>query len=105
MLDSKDTIVKLCEGKGEPPLIMVHGRYFLLVPGDDVYSSSGGGGHIYDLIPMSSKFGGAFWAIQITPETPLESLVAQTDFYFSKIKVLDLFSFSYKYLFLIIFFL
>ncbi|KAJ6538456.1 hypothetical protein DFH09DRAFT_1368847 [Mycena vulgaris] len=72
ILDNKDsTIVRLRESAaGEPPLILVHG----------------GDGFIYLFIYMQKNFRTGLWAIQVTNETPRTSFVAQTDFYYRKIK-------------------
>ncbi|KAJ6600965.1 hypothetical protein DFH09DRAFT_969448 [Mycena vulgaris] len=72
ILDNKDsTIVRLRESAaGEPPLILVHG----------------GGGFIYSFLYMQKNFRTGLWAIQVTNETPRTSFVAQTDFYYRKIK-------------------
>ncbi|KAJ7482012.1 hypothetical protein FB451DRAFT_1237794 [Mycena latifolia] len=72
ILDSKDeTIVHLREPvAGEPPLILVHG----------------GGGFIYSFVYMQTHFCTGLWAIQVTSETPRTTFVAQTDFYYRKIK-------------------
>ncbi|KAJ6538443.1 hypothetical protein DFH09DRAFT_1398139 [Mycena vulgaris] len=72
ILDNKDsTIVRLRESAaGEPPLILVHG----------------GDGFIYWFLYMQKNFQTGLWAIQVTDETPRTSFVAQTDFYYRKIK-------------------
>ncbi|KAJ6475669.1 hypothetical protein DFH09DRAFT_446189 [Mycena vulgaris] len=72
ILDNKDsTIVRLRESAaGEPPLILVHG----------------GDGFIYWFLYMQKNFRTGLWAIQVTNETPRTSFVAQTDFYYRKIK-------------------
>ncbi|KAJ7122205.1 hypothetical protein C8R44DRAFT_705178 [Mycena epipterygia] len=72
ILDHKDsTIVRLREpAGGEPPLILIHG----------------GSGLIYSFIYMQTHFRSGLWAIQVTAETPRTSFVAQTDFYYRKIK-------------------
>ncbi|KAF7351307.1 Acetyl-CoA synthetase-like protein [Mycena sanguinolenta] len=72
ILDRKDdTIVRLSEPeKGEPPLILVHG----------------GTGLIYAFAYMQTHFNSGLWAIQVTDETPRNSFVEQTDFYYRKIK-------------------
>ncbi|KAF8893744.1 Alpha/Beta hydrolase protein [Mucidula mucida] len=64
------TIVKLCEGGNEPPLIIIHG----------------GGGTIHAFGPLQERFKSALWAIQVTPDTPLETLMDQADFYYLRIK-------------------
>ncbi|KAJ7758347.1 hypothetical protein B0H16DRAFT_1720950 [Mycena metata] len=72
ILDSKDiTIVRLREpAAGEPPLILIHGA----------------GGLIDSFVYMQTHFRTGLWAIQGTSETPLTSFVAQTNFYYRKIK-------------------
>ena len=69
--DANATVVRFREAAdGQVPLIMLHG----------------GGGTIYDLWLMKGKFTTGFWAIQVTPDTPLHSLAAQSDYYYQKIK-------------------
>lgn len=69
--DPNATVVRFREAPaGQVPLIVLHG----------------GAGMIYDLWLMQQPFESGFWAIQVTPETPLTSLEAQTDFYYKKIK-------------------
>jgi len=69
--DANATVVRFREAAdGQAPLIMLHG----------------GGGTIYDLWIMKGKFVSGFWAIQITPDTPLHSLTAQSDFYYKMIR-------------------
>ncbi|KAG9225434.1 hypothetical protein CCMSSC00406_0002937 [Pleurotus cornucopiae] len=58
---SSQTIVKLRDGSGELPLIVLHG----------------GGGTIHAFGPLKNKFRSALWAIQVTPETPMVTLVGQ----------------------------
>ncbi|KAF7341776.1 Acetyl-CoA synthetase-like protein [Mycena sanguinolenta] len=72
ILDQKDnTIVRLREpAAGESPLILIHG----------------GTGFIYVFVYMQTHFHSGLWAIQVTDETPRTSFVAQTDFYYQKIK-------------------
>ncbi|KAJ7756758.1 Alpha/Beta hydrolase protein [Mycena maculata] len=65
-----ETIVKLVEGGQEPPLIMIHG----------------GGGAVRAFEPLRTQFKTGLWGIQITSETPLQSIPAQANFYFLKIK-------------------
>ncbi|KAJ7128068.1 hypothetical protein C8R46DRAFT_1017532 [Mycena filopes] len=65
------TIVRLCEpASGEPPLILVHG----------------GSGDAYCFRFMQAAFKTGLWAIHVTNETPRTSFIAQTDFYYQKIK-------------------
>ncbi|KAJ6468640.1 hypothetical protein C8R47DRAFT_1151234 [Mycena vitilis] len=72
ILDHKDsTIVPLRDPTaGEPPLILIHG----------------GGGFIYSFVYLQTHMHTGLWAIQVTNETPKTSFVAQTDFYYRKIK-------------------
>ncbi|KAJ6487824.1 hypothetical protein C8R45DRAFT_257544 [Mycena sanguinolenta] len=72
ILDRKDdTIVRLREPEaGEPPLILLHG----------------GTGLIYAFAYMQTHFNSGLWGIQVTDETPRNSFVEQTDFYYRKIK-------------------
>jgi hypothetical protein len=91
ILDCKDdTIVRLRESAvDEPPLILVHGacrRSVYLSPGL-THLVVGGGGFIYSFLYLQTHFRTGLWAIQVTSETPRTSFVAQTDFYFRKIKV------------------
>lgn len=69
--DPDATIVRFRNApEGQVPLIMLHG----------------GGGTISDLWLMKDKFVTGFWAIQVTPDTPLNSLEAQSDFYYQQIR-------------------
>ncbi|KAJ7770524.1 hypothetical protein B0H16DRAFT_1515748 [Mycena metata] len=73
ILDQKDhTVVRLREPSSalEPPLILVHG----------------GSGHVFAFAYMQAHFKTGLWAIQVTEETPRTSFIAQTDFYYRKIK-------------------
>ncbi|KAF9023805.1 hypothetical protein BDZ89DRAFT_1136449 [Hymenopellis radicata] len=65
-----ETIVKLCDGSGELPLIIIHA----------------GGGSIHAFRPLKEKFSSELWAIQVTPDTPLETLMDQAKFYYQRIK-------------------
>ncbi|TFK34940.1 hypothetical protein BDQ12DRAFT_760754, partial [Crucibulum laeve] len=67
---SKDTVVKIKTGSGEPPLIVLH---------------AGIGGRITALAPLQN-FTTAVWAIQMTEQTPKASLNEIADFYYMKIK-------------------
>lgn len=64
-----ETIVKLVDMDGVP-LILLHG----------------GSGNIVAMMPLQERFNSALWAIQTTPETPLDSLENMAAFYFLKIK-------------------
>ncbi|SJL14870.1 uncharacterized protein ARMOST_18345 [Armillaria ostoyae] len=68
--DPRQSLVKLREGSGEPPLIMLHGA----------------GGIYVDYASYADKFRTAVWTLTITPETPLNSLPELASFYFAKIK-------------------
>ncbi|KAJ7770520.1 hypothetical protein B0H16DRAFT_1881524 [Mycena metata] len=72
ILDQKDrTIVRLRDSaSGEFPLILVHG----------------GSGDVYCYRYMQARFKTGLWAIQVTKDTPRTSFIAQTDFYYQKIK-------------------
>lgn len=70
-LSTTSTIVKLRVGKGEPPLIVIHGV----------------AGSVIHFRPFQEKFSSALWAIQVTPDTPLASFQEQAAFYYQKIKV------------------
>ncbi|KAJ7770560.1 hypothetical protein B0H16DRAFT_1715220 [Mycena metata] len=72
ILDQKDrTVVRLRDSaSGEFPLILVHG----------------GAGTVYCYRYMQARFKTGLWAIQVTNETPRTSFIAQTDFYYQKIK-------------------
>ncbi|KAK0454193.1 NRPS-like enzyme [Desarmillaria tabescens] len=65
-----ETIVKLRDGKGESPLIMIHGA----------------GGFIFEYASYAEKFRTSVWSLQITPDTPLGSLHEMAAFYFHQIK-------------------
>ncbi|KAJ6544153.1 hypothetical protein B0H19DRAFT_1267456 [Mycena capillaripes] len=65
-----ETVVKLVNGGDEPPLIMLHG----------------GGGAIRAFEPLKAQFTTGLWGVEITPDTPLQSISAQAHFYFVKIK-------------------
>ncbi|KAK0215362.1 NRPS-like enzyme [Armillaria nabsnona] len=64
------TIVKLHEGQGEPPLIMIPGA----------------GGLAFEYMSYADKFRTAVWTLQVTSETPLNTLEGMAAFYFQKIK-------------------
>ncbi|KAK0200585.1 NRPS-like enzyme [Desarmillaria ectypa] len=69
--DIGQSLVKLREGAGEPPLIMLHGV----------------GGVYIDYAFFADKFRTAVWTMTVTPDTPLTSLREMAAFYFAKIKV------------------
>jgi thioesterase domain-containing protein len=66
---SGQTVVKLVQGEGIP-LILIHGA----------------SGNIVSFIPLQERFNTPLWAIQHTPECPMDSLQAMAAFYFLKIK-------------------
>ncbi len=82
------TIVKLHEGQGEPPLIMVPGRFcrFILSPALSDETTTGAGGLAFEYMSYADKFRTAVWTLQVTSETPLNSLEEMAAFYFQKIK-------------------
>ncbi|KAJ7039843.1 hypothetical protein C8F04DRAFT_280833 [Mycena alexandri] len=64
-------IVRLREPSSkDPPLILVHD----------------GSGDLYALSYMQTHFKTGLWGIQVTDETPRASFIAQTEFYYKKIK-------------------
>lgn len=65
------TVVKLREGTGEIPLILIHGA----------------GGFVFEFASYAEKFRTAVWALQVTPDTPFRSLDEMAAFYFHKVKV------------------
>ncbi|KAK0449007.1 NRPS-like enzyme [Desarmillaria tabescens] len=65
-----ETVVKLRKGKGEPPLIVLHG----------------GGGLAFDFRSYPEKFRTAVWALQVTPDAPMTSLEDLVTFYRRRIK-------------------
>ncbi|KAF9025156.1 NRPS-like enzyme [Hymenopellis radicata] len=67
---SGQTVVKLLEGKGDPPLIMIHGA----------------GGLFFEYASYAEKFRTSVWTLQVTPDTPLTTLDEMAAFYFAKIK-------------------
>ncbi|KAJ6454498.1 Alpha/Beta hydrolase protein [Mycena vitilis] len=66
---SGQTVVVLVEGEGIP-LIVIHGS----------------SGNIGGLFPLQERFTSPLWAIQTTPETPLDSLEEMARFYFQEVK-------------------
>ncbi|SJL14871.1 uncharacterized protein ARMOST_18346 [Armillaria ostoyae] len=68
--DLGQSLVKLREGSGEPPLIMLHGA----------------GGLYFEYVFFADKFRTAVWTMTVTPDTPLTSLREMAAFYFAKIK-------------------
>ncbi|KAF9477477.1 hypothetical protein BDN70DRAFT_994948 [Pholiota conissans] len=66
---SGQTIIKLVESEGVP-LILIHGA----------------SGNIVPFIPLQERFTSALWAIQNTPDCPMDSLQAIATFYVSQIK-------------------
>jgi len=64
------SIVQWNNGGKEPPLIIIHGA----------------GGTIHAYLHFEQEFKTNIWAIQITPETPKNSLYDQARFYFHKVK-------------------
>ncbi|KAK0466589.1 Alpha/Beta hydrolase protein [Armillaria novae-zelandiae] len=64
------TVIKLREGTGKIPLILIHGA----------------GGFMFEFTSYTEKFRMAVWALQVTPETPLRSLDEMAASYFHKVK-------------------
>ncbi|KIK54393.1 polyketide synthase [Collybiopsis luxurians FD-317 M1] len=65
-----ETLIKLIDRPGDTPLIFTHG----------------GGGNLLSFIPLQENFKSALWGVQVTPETPLESIERTAKFYYDKIK-------------------
>ncbi|KAJ3839953.1 putative polyketide synthase [Lentinula raphanica] len=65
-----ETLIKLIDRPGETPLIFTHG----------------GGGNLLTFVPLQEHFKSALWGVQVTPETPLESVERTAKFYYEKIK-------------------
>ncbi|KAK7014389.1 Alpha/Beta hydrolase protein [Favolaschia claudopus] len=65
-----ENIVKLVEGGKEPPLILLHN----------------GGGGVRAFFHFKKVFKTGLWAIQVTPDTPLDSLPTHARYYVQKIK-------------------
>lgn len=88
-LDTTSTIVKLRKGgKGETPLIVIHGVLLSsMLFQTALITSQGVAGSIIHFKPFQENFKSALWAIQITPDTPLTSMQEQAAFYHTKIKV------------------
>ncbi|KAK0184801.1 NRPS-like enzyme [Armillaria mellea] len=68
--DLGQSLIKLREGSGEPPLIMLHGA----------------GGLYFEYVFFADKFRTAVWTMTVTPDTPLTSIREMAAFYFAKIK-------------------
>ncbi|KIK57003.1 hypothetical protein GYMLUDRAFT_247277 [Collybiopsis luxurians FD-317 M1] len=66
------TILQVRKGKGEPPLIVIHGV----------------GGRVDGLVHFQEKFRSALWLVQATPDLPKESLRGIAAFYHHKVKEL-----------------
>ncbi|PBK75297.1 NRPS-like enzyme [Armillaria solidipes] len=67
---SDRNIIKLRDGAGEPPLVVIHGA----------------GGLYFEYASYADKFRTAVWALTIVPGTPLNSLSELASFYFAQIK-------------------
>ncbi|KAJ4493057.1 hypothetical protein C8J55DRAFT_556028 [Lentinula edodes] len=65
-----ETLIKMIDRPGETPLIFTHG----------------GGGNLLTFVPLQEQFTSALWGVQVTPETPLESVERTAKFYYEKIK-------------------
>ncbi|KAK0472170.1 NRPS-like enzyme [Armillaria novae-zelandiae] len=70
LTDQGRSVLKLQDGNGEPPLI--------IIPGAD--------GSSFEYMTYADTFRTAIWTLAITPDTPLTSLHDMASFYFSKIK-------------------
>ncbi|SJK99273.1 uncharacterized protein ARMOST_02564 [Armillaria ostoyae] len=68
--EQSQSVLKLRDGNGEPPLI--------IIPGAD--------GSSFEYATYADTFRTAVWTLAITPDTPLTSLRDMASFYFSKIK-------------------
>ncbi|KIK57192.1 hypothetical protein GYMLUDRAFT_247153 [Collybiopsis luxurians FD-317 M1] len=64
------TILQVRKGKGEPPLIVIHGV----------------GGRVDGMVHFQEKFRSALWLVQATPDLPKESLRGDALFYYHKVK-------------------
>ncbi|KAK0218397.1 NRPS-like enzyme [Armillaria nabsnona] len=67
---SDRNIIKLRDGAGEPPLVVIYGA----------------GGLCFEYASYADKFRTAVWALTIVPGTPLNSLSELASFYFAQIK-------------------
>ncbi|KAF5379548.1 hypothetical protein D9757_009277 [Collybiopsis confluens] len=65
-----DTVLRVREGRGEPPLIVIHGA----------------SGNPDPFIPFQENFKTGLWLVQVTTDTPRSSLREHARFYFQKIK-------------------
>ncbi|KAK0193212.1 NRPS-like enzyme [Armillaria mellea] len=70
LTDQCQSVLRLRDGNGEPPLI--------IIPGAD--------GSSFEYMSYADTFRTAIWTLAITPDTPLISLRDMASFYFSKIK-------------------
>ncbi|KAK0442587.1 NRPS-like enzyme [Armillaria borealis] len=68
--EQSQSVLKLRDGNGEPPLI--------IVPGAD--------GSSFEYATYADTFRTAVWTLAVTPDTPLTSLRDMASFYFSNIK-------------------
>ncbi|KAF8959299.1 hypothetical protein BDZ97DRAFT_1922992 [Flammula alnicola] len=69
ILESKETVVEIAPGSGEPPLMLIHGA-----PG------------MLETFPMFMECTSAVWGIQITEDAPQDSVEELAAFYYQKIK-------------------
>ncbi|KAF5351553.1 hypothetical protein D9758_007244 [Tetrapyrgos nigripes] len=67
-----ETILQVRKGKGEPPLMIIHGA----------------GGRVDGMIHFQQKFRSALWLFQVTPDLPRKSLREHAEFYYRKVKEL-----------------
>nr|AEM76784.1 NRPS-like enzyme [Armillaria mellea] len=70
LTDQCQSVLRLRDGNGEPPLI--------IIPGAD--------GSSFEYMTYADTFRTAIWTLAITPDTPLTSLRDMASFYFSKIE-------------------
>ncbi|THV00390.1 acetyl-CoA synthetase-like protein [Dendrothele bispora CBS 962.96] len=67
-----ETILQVRKGKGEPPLMAIHGA----------------GGRVDAFVHFQQKFRSALWLLQVTPDLPRNSLREHAEHFYKKIKEL-----------------
>ncbi|THU94298.1 hypothetical protein K435DRAFT_966925 [Dendrothele bispora CBS 962.96] len=65
-----ETVIKLIDRPGTIPLILTHG----------------GGGNLLTYMPLQEHFNTSLWGVQVTPETPWDTVHATAKFYYDRIK-------------------